>query len=493
MGLSTLRMSEIILQKNRNSLILMYTFIQIHGTEDIKPADRERRHLIRKVAMIKAGKARKLKTASSRPLPRNPIVSLPIHPILLKIRRPQLLHADPGSGRRDPFTAYPIQMSLRMHEIIGQLYDDPKKYFCGFRYFWLPVALEDPAAFHQLLSNVTLAASRFIGCPKGSKEESLAHHGAAITNIVSRLSVASKEQAPNLVLPILALAQHANMSGDSTKFEVHFSALQKIIQLGGGLENMTLEPYTRFLLVFVEVNARARKDSLPLIPLPTDLLATFQINLATFNEITKMDFISSSPLSILFLKGVDSFAQVVCHARNIGQVINKDYQLQGDKLWMDARISGFHICVILHRLLSLQFQSLGSSNVIQSLRDATRISIILGLAAVRRRFLAFQVFTDVHLKKLMDLLHSLLPNILSHHHSSETILFWQLFMGGMEATDFVDWSWFAVGISMLSSRLEVESWETAMAILQSIFWINPVHSSKGRALWDASRNLMTIL
>lgn len=61
----------------------MYSFIQIHGKEDVKPVDRERRQLIRQVAMIKAGRARKIKTVRNRPLSRNPIVSLPINLMLL--------------------------------------------------------------------------------------------------------------------------------------------------------------------------------------------------------------------------------------------------------------------------------------------------------------------------------------------------------------------------------------------------------------------------
>ncbi|KAL7907440.1 hypothetical protein GGI35DRAFT_456325 [Trichoderma velutinum] len=353
------------------------------------------------------------------------------------------------------------------------------------------MALGDPAAFHQLLCNVTLAASRLIGSPERNKEESVIHHNAAITNVLSRLRVTGKKQAANLVLPILALAQHANMYGDSTQFEVHFTALQRVIQLGGGLDNMILEPYTRLLLLFVEVNARARKDSLPFFPLPADLLVSFQINFANYEDMTHRDPILMSPFRTLFPNGMDSFAQILCDARNLGETINEYYRVMGDKLWTDARISGFRICVLLHKLLSFQSQSFGYSIVTQSLRDATRISALLGLAATRRRFLAFQVITDIHLTKLKDLLKFLFPRVLGHEKSSGTILFWQFFMGGMEATDLEDWSWFATGISILATQLKVESWEAAMTIFQNIFWVDSVHSLRGRALWDASQNVMT--
>ncbi|KAK0755198.1 hypothetical protein N5P37_012020 [Trichoderma harzianum] len=439
----------------------MYSFIQIHGKEDVKPVDRERRQLIRQVAMIKAGRARKIKTARNRPLPRNPIVSLPINPMLLETQQPQLLYKELGSGRRDPFTAYPVQMSLRMHEIIEQLYVDPKKHFCGFRYFWLPIAMGDPAAFHQLLCNVSLAAAKFTGSPERNKEESVIHHNAAINNVLSRLRVTGKEQAASLVLPILALAQHANMYRDAAKFEVHFTALEKVVQIGGGLENMTLEPYTRLLLLFVEVNSRARNDSLPLFPLPVDLLGSFQISSANIEDTVYRDLILISPFRSLFPDGMDSFAQTLCDTKSLGEKLNS--------------------------------QIFSSSIITQSLRDATRISALLGLAAVRRRFLAFQVFIDIHLAKLKDLLNFLFPMVLCHEESNGIILFWQFFMGGMEAADPEDWSWFATGISMLATQLEVESWAAAMTILRSIFWIDSVHSSRGRALWDASQSIMTLL
>ncbi|KAK4081284.1 uncharacterized protein Triagg1_2816 [Trichoderma aggressivum f. europaeum] len=333
----------------------------------------------------------------------------------------------------------------------------------------------------------------FTGSPEKAREESVVHHNAAIANVLSRLRVTGKEQAANLVLPILALAQHANMYRDTTKFEVHFAALQKVVQIGGGLDSMTLEPYTRLLLLFVEVNARARNDSLPLFPLPTDLLESFQISLTNIEDVVHMDLVMITPLRTLFPDGMDSFAQILCDMKRLGETLNEYYRTMGDKLWTDARISGFRICVLLHKLLSIQSQSFGDSMVTKSLRDATRISALLGLAAVRRRFLAFQVFTDIHLTKLKDLLNFHFPTVLCHEKGIGIILFWQLFMGGMEATDLEDWSWFATGISILATQLQVESWAAAMAILQNIFWIDSVHSSRGRALWDASQSIMTIL
>ncbi|KAL7781806.1 hypothetical protein V8C43DRAFT_216901 [Trichoderma afarasin] len=380
-----------------------------------------------------------------------------------------------------------------MHEIIEQLYVDPKKHFCGFRYFWLPMAMGDPAAFHQLLCNVSLAAAKFTGSPERNKEESVIHHNAAINNVMSRLRVTGKEQAASLVLPILALAQHANMYRDAAKFEVHFTALEQVVQLGGGLDNMTLEPYTRLLLLFVEVNSRARNDSLPLFPLPVDLLGSFQISSANIEDTVYRDLILKSPFRSLFPDGIDSFAQTLCDTKSLGEKLNEYYRTMGDELWTDARISGFRICVLLHKLLSIQSQIFSSSIITQSLRDATRVSALLGLAAVRRRFLAFQVFTDIHLAKLKDLLNFLFPMVLYHEKSNGIILFWQFFMGGMEAADPEDWSWFATGISMLATQLEVESWAAAMTILRSIFWIDSVHSSRGRALWDASQSIMTLL
>ncbi|KAL6697009.1 hypothetical protein J3F84DRAFT_371891 [Trichoderma pleuroticola] len=355
------------------------------------------------------------------------------------------------------------------------------------------MALGDPAAFHQLLCNVTLAAARFTGSPERNKEESVIHHNAAITNVLSRLRVTGKEQAANLVLPILALAQHANMYRDATKFEVHFTALQKVVQIGGGLGNMTLEPYTRLLLLFVEVNARARNDSLPLFPLPTDLLESFQINLTNTEDTVHRDLVMTYPLRTLFPDGMDTFAQMLCDTKRLGETLNEYHRTMGDKLWTDARIFGFRICVFLHKLLSIQSQSFGYSMVTQTLRDATRISALLGLAAVRRRFLAFEVFTDVHLTKLKDLLNFHFPTVLCHEEGIGIILFWQFFMGGMEATDPEDWSWFATGISILATQLKVESWAAAMAIFQNIFWVDSVHSSRGRALWDASQSIMTLL
>ncbi|KAL7952736.1 hypothetical protein V8C34DRAFT_318785 [Trichoderma compactum] len=322
-------------------------------------------------------------------------------------------------------------MSLRMHEIIEQ---------------------RDPAAFHPLLCNVTLAAARFTGSPERHKEESVIHHNAAVSNVLSRLRVTGKEQAASLVLPILALAQHANIYRDFTKFEVHFTALQNVVQIGGVLDNMTLEPYTCLLLLFVEVNARARNDSLPLFPLPTDLLECFQVSFANIEYMVHRDLVLTCPFRTLFPDGMDSFAQILCDTKRLGETLNEYYRTMGDKLWTDARISGFRICVLLHKLLSIQSQSFGYSMVTQSLGDATRISALLGLAAVRRRFLAFQIFTDIHLTKFKDLLNFHFPTILC-----------------TEAADLEDWSWFATGISRLAAQLEVESWAAAMMMLRNIF------------------------
>lgn len=248
--------------------------------------------------------------------------------------------------------------------------------------------------------------------------------------------------------------------------------------------------YVRLLIFFVEVNACARSDSPPRLPLPIALLpvdmtvSDFQLKLPCQNYEKDLD-----PLDAITSSGDDPLGITMRSLRELGETITERLASEGSTLWRDAKFYGLSICVLLHRLLSLGNTDNSDLSLASSLREATRLSVLIGLTLLRIRFRVFQVSSSIYVSKLRQQQNNLKYLELSASDDVAAVLLWQAFMLGIgtAGSDKDEEEAIVYRVLRLSERLGLKSWEAVSRVLCLIFWVDPVHSPHGRAIWDASR------
>jgi hypothetical protein len=248
--------------------------------------------------------------------------------------------------------------------------------------------------------------------------------------------------------------------------------------------------YVRLLILFVEVNVCARSDSPPRVPLPIALLpvdmtvSDFQPKLPCQNDEKDLD-----PLNAITSNGDDPLSITMRSLRELGETITERLASEGSTLWRDADSYGLSICVQLHRLLSLGNTDNSDLSLASSLREATRLSVLIGLTLLRIRFRVFRVSSSVYVSKLGQQRNNLKYLELSASDDVAAVLLWQAFMLGIGTAggDKDEEEAIVYRVVRLSERLGLKSWEAVSRVLCLIFWVDPVHSPRGRAIWDASR------
>jgi hypothetical protein len=74
--------------------------------------------------------------------------------------------------------------------------------------------------------------------------------------------------------------------------------------------------------------------------------------------------------------------------------------------------------------------------------------------------------------------------------STDVVMLWVLFMGGMLAVDMTERMWFARRVAIFTRRLKIERWEGAEEYLMRALWIRRMKDVAGEALWLAVLDVM---
>ena len=344
------------------------------------------------------------------------------------------------------------------------------------------------STFHQLLSNIL--AAKCVNCIQTAQDsaDGQFHHWAATAQLAQQVSSIPKAQVSTLIPAILSLVQYGNIRDDEFQFQLHFKALRQVVQLGGGISNLKLPRAVRLLILFVEVSACARWDSPPFFPLPIEQEAAMANLLDGARPVyPDVDGLQDQP-EVTFLDPDDPLASVLRALRDLGETVTQRFQSEGDSVWTDATIPGSCICVLLHRLLSLSTAINERTSLVNCLREATRLSALIGLASLRVRFRAFRISSAVHLEKLRPHLEALTKNLAHCNDDVHAVLLWQIFMFGTDCVGMNEKQKLSRSVSVISAHLQLNSWEDVLKILRRIFWVEPVHSLHGKVLWHLSQS-----
>lgn len=177
-----------------------------------------------------------------------------------------------GSGRMDPFQSYPVPVDMDMLFLIDHLHTCSDGYLRPFKDTWFPISISDPAFFYEILSSIATHVFMLRGDFQTSNRciQSVKLHSRAIVSVRTRLLDPVLGIGDGVIGTVLAFASFSLRTNDWAEYDIHMTALYRILEARGGISCLLSNPVLRHLISGVDLAGTCFLErSRPLFPLPT--------------------------------------------------------------------------------------------------------------------------------------------------------------------------------------------------------------------------------
>jgi hypothetical protein len=290
-----------------------------------------------------------------------------------------------GSGRMDPFQCYPVPVDMEMLFLIDHLHTWSDAHLRPFKDTWFPISLSDPAFFYEILSNIS---AHVFTLRNGLQNEdycpqSIALHSRAMHSVRARLLDSVLGISDGVIGTVLAFASFSHRTNDWAEYDLHMTALYRIIDARGGISCLSPNPILRQLISGVDLAGTCFLERpRPLFPLPTESTNGSPIKNMPwpvpqtpyhYQSIWKHAFRASSPLLPIF-HDISTFIMT----------------LKSDLLWKDGRSETIPIDqkTITELFVRLEELSMDISDITEDnlLEECCRLAALLLLENVSSHF-----------------------------------------------------------------------------------------------------------
>lgn len=294
-------------------------------------------------------------------------------------------------------------------------------------------------------------------------------HFTQTLQLVNRDLSAPVPPADPTIAVVVSLVVQSNIAGSVHNARVHLDGLQRILALRpGGLASLP-----EFLSQKI---ARADVEAALLAGTTTrfSLEMTSPSSLGGATALALPSLLSQMSPS---LQGVTREVLALCRIPD-----------RADKLpphqFQDIAIS------ICQRLVD--FVPLGGPRPPDPLDDVWQLGLLTFMATVLYRAAKLRVTYFGRLSRLLKLALTGNGNCdeLAQDDGVLRLRFWLFFMYGISMLRGCEDQWLAAQISALAGELGVRSWEDARQVLDLFPWIDIVHDTPGRKLWDLAMPLL---
>ncbi|KAI5460986.1 hypothetical protein BGZ63DRAFT_357631 [Mariannaea sp. PMI_226] len=270
--------------------------------------------------------------------------------------------------------------------------------------------------------------------------------------------------------------------------EVHWSGVQRLLELHGGIHALTKYSLP-FHLTLAGLMHSAMTATKPVYPF-------MQPDGQEFPDLSPLEYLrlGNAPTGLLELQGFSvlsslgipwDFASRFTHLRQLSWIIAEGLDLVDRQNLLDCRN------MVQHRIMSLP-----ESPVLLDPSDALFHTKVLAQAlynACRTAALLYSIHVTFPLprpgaakERLVPQLRNAIKTSIQHSECTDEcrrVLFWCSIFGGIVSSVEKHRPWFVARCHDLGLRLGVQSWEQAREILLSFVWLDSACNEPGRNLW----------
>ncbi|KAL8746750.1 MAG: hypothetical protein Q9190_001268 [Brigantiaea leucoxantha] len=378
-----------------------------------------------------------------------------------------------GSTMSEVVFGYPIKTNLATRRLLSCMFDDSLAGNFGlYRKGWLPIGMTDVAAFQQVLSMFvlhlhSLGHGQKMGFPIN---ESLSLNAMAIKSVKDRLMDPSQIITDGVLGAVIGFICHAHLTQDFDRWHMHMNALQKLIEIRGGVDCLQQNTLLRKLLFFVDVIGSAAQDTAPYFPIPYVLLPKTPFCFDDVPEVSTFAQISEQLQQRYEEHGKHwELISVFGDLRAITLFLNHEHQRTAGTVWRDSALIQLWIDPLAHRLLSTASPMLELSTNHEEecsiVFETCRLSALLYLAEFRRRAGVRPVRTACQTSKLKVALQ----NYRVDWREFRTLRLFALTLGAIESrARSANRAWFVVSLAGLLADNGLQSKNQIDLALQNL-------------------------
>ncbi|KAF2871136.1 hypothetical protein BDV95DRAFT_573351 [Massariosphaeria phaeospora] len=436
-----------------------FNFINLSHPDELK--DEETQLRIRRLAMAEVGKRRrKPKTRRER----NEVVLEFRDPVASRIGIDRL-----GAGELDPFIPYPVDMDESSRSLIANVFRHNGHHSRLLRGSWWPVGISHAASFHNVLANSHLFKLREHNGHYASEDDavSLFHYTKAVRLVSNDINDPNKNTSDELLGAVASFMCHQYILGAFAGWENHRHAMMRMIELRGGIDNVTREEF-RITLSWSDLCGAFSQDIPPSIPMPRrwELDSRSPPSSPRPQSAISLAWKSQLPMRLDWISIFDDVTQLISLDR-----IFSDKELEG------AMTSGSWMEPTMIRLLNMRPLQQGNEqeNVIE---EVCRLGMVLFLSPLWRHLGALPVWTFQHTQSLLEILNSNLVE----WNDLKPLLLWTVYFAAIETKDPAERNQFVFMLAVLMSGMRLKQWEHLMDVVKGVLWVERVFGSSNDAL-----------
>jgi hypothetical protein len=401
-----------------------------------------------------------------------------------------------GAGRLDPFTHYPVQISLPEQRILHHALDDglpvQLRYYKDFSY---QLALADPASFYQFLSLFTFDVhTRYPEVIENARDQAMAYHGRALTHVNQQLSDATFRSSEGLITSILGFLRYYCFLQDYDALRIHLRGLHQVVSLNGGIDIAFRDKTNLVLLLcFTDVNVAYTNDLPPTFPLPQHILSSIQVPprpsptpersllVQHMSEAWRKQF----PGHIIIADILEDLAGVTAD-------LLLERRSVGDRFFSSTVTPLLWIEPIVHCLLQQRYRLREPSDHVAWMEETFRVAALLYLGRLRRfdsEDPLMITLTAKHVPRLRESLESI-----DEKDWGELwpLRLWALVMGAMETNKdrAVAREWYLDQVLAMATSLRFRSWRQVEKVVKEMLWVDELFHTRADVIWaDLAKSL----
>ncbi|KAF2668082.1 hypothetical protein BT63DRAFT_457382 [Microthyrium microscopicum] len=300
----------------------------------------------------------------------------------------------------------------------------------------------------------------------------LHHFTRALRLLRERLS-GSDDQAmlsDSNMAAIMALSSHALLIGDVKSAKNHLEGLHKIVCIRGGLSSFLLNPKLLIDIMRCDIGMVLHHGFDPIFSKDNEFLMQYP-NLTQLLELHEPSNSALQRENDELLDGLDT---ELCHAWGaISEFCSVINFVAGSKQYISLNIYLETMASVMYRLLSMSFDS-GSVN------EAVRLGLLAFASSV---FLQWKSLGLSYAHLTHEFKSCLVRLALSQPPSR--LYLWLLMVGTVSVLNPVDNAWLKPLLAANLASLELTSWQEMQPMLSSLLWINKIHDSPARTVFDS--------
>lgn len=119
---------------------------------------------------------------------------------------------------------------------------------------WLPLAMAEPATFYAM--SLMAATHHAIVQPQYSNAFNvLTLKGLAISAINEALADPERSMSDSIMCAVMKMASYEALFGEEETFQAHFSGLERMVRMRGGLANLGMDGLMERTILWIDSNA----------------------------------------------------------------------------------------------------------------------------------------------------------------------------------------------------------------------------------------------